>query len=477
MANVKVILRESIPSLGEAGDVDHREARPRAQFPDPAGQGLARDREQRPRDRAPEARRGRSRGARAEAARPSRRCRLESLLLEVTANVGEEGKLFGSVTVAQIAELIAAKGIELDRRKIQLDEPIKEIGEHIVPVRLHKDVVANLKVRVPRSSDRSGRIMPRPAHRRGGAVAQRRNQGSGGRRKPGRRRPRSAARSRSREGRPLGAAARQPGDPLGAHRGEAGRLLPSLPPAALPGDARAPGRERAGRPAHALRLPEPPEEARRDRRRWSSWPSIADYEATAANVIHHARIVRDHSIKRSLIRVATEIVEAGYEQGDRADHMLDAAESRIFEISRAKSHVTFRSLHDEMNDALNYVESLMARGGAAHGRADRLPRPRPGHRRPPARRAGDHRGAAQHGEDGARAQHRAQRGRRSRQEGGDLLARDDQALARAAPARLGGARRSHALPARLRLRRRQRAAREGRRARSRARTSGSTTAA
>jgi replicative DNA helicase len=94
---------------------------------------------------------------------------------------------------------------------------------------------------------------------------------------------------------------------------------------------------------------------------------IADYESTAANVIHHARIVREHSIKRSLIRVATEIVEAGYERGDRADHMLDAAESRIFEISRAKSQVTFRSLHDEMNDALNYVESLMARGGQLTG--------------------------------------------------------------------------------------------------------------
>ena len=94
---------------------------------------------------------------------------------------------------------------------------------------------------------------------------------------------------------------------------------------------------------------------------------IADFEATAANVIHHARIVREHAIKRSLIRVATEIVEAGYERGDRAGHMLDAAESRIFEISRARSQVTFRSLHDEMNDALNYVESLMARGGQLTG--------------------------------------------------------------------------------------------------------------
>jgi large subunit ribosomal protein L9 len=72
--------------------------------------------------------------------------RLESLLLEVRANVGEEGKLFGSVTVAQVAELIAAKGIELDRRKIQLDEPIKELGEHSVEIRLQGELTARVKV-------------------------------------------------------------------------------------------------------------------------------------------------------------------------------------------------------------------------------------------------------------------------------------------------------------------------------------------
>jgi replicative DNA helicase len=94
---------------------------------------------------------------------------------------------------------------------------------------------------------------------------------------------------------------------------------------------------------------------------------IADYEATAANVVQHARIVRDKSIKRGLIGVATEIVESGFDQSDRAEQLLDAAESKIFEIGQAKSRVTFSSLHDEMDDALNYVEGLMARGGELTG--------------------------------------------------------------------------------------------------------------
>jgi replicative DNA helicase len=94
---------------------------------------------------------------------------------------------------------------------------------------------------------------------------------------------------------------------------------------------------------------------------------ISDYEATAANVVQHARILRDKSIKRSLIAVATEIAEAGFEQADRADHLLDFAESKVFEIGQAKARVSFRRLHDEVDDALNYVEALMARGGELTG--------------------------------------------------------------------------------------------------------------
>jgi len=76
------------------------------------------------------------------------RDRLERVELEIAANAGEEGKLFGSVTAAQLAELLEARGFSIDRRKIQLDEPIKELGEHVVAIRLHRDVVARVTVKV-----------------------------------------------------------------------------------------------------------------------------------------------------------------------------------------------------------------------------------------------------------------------------------------------------------------------------------------
>ena len=73
---------------------------------------------------------GADRGQGREGARgPARRkARIEGSALEITAKVGEEGKLFGSVTAAQIAELLAARGVEIDRRKIELAEPIKDGG-------------------------------------------------------------------------------------------------------------------------------------------------------------------------------------------------------------------------------------------------------------------------------------------------------------------------------------------------------------
>jgi len=59
---------------------------------------------------------------------------------------GEHDQLFGSVTSGDIADAIAKKGINLDRRQIQLHEPLKTLGEFAVPVKLHKDVTAHLKV-------------------------------------------------------------------------------------------------------------------------------------------------------------------------------------------------------------------------------------------------------------------------------------------------------------------------------------------
>jgi large subunit ribosomal protein L9 len=62
--------------------------------------------------------------------------------------VGENDQLFGSVTSGDIADFLKAKGVELDKRKVHLDDPIKKLGEHVVAIKLHPEVSANLKVLV-----------------------------------------------------------------------------------------------------------------------------------------------------------------------------------------------------------------------------------------------------------------------------------------------------------------------------------------
>ncbi|MGB7264962.1 MAG: 50S ribosomal protein L9, partial [Terracidiphilus sp.] len=74
--------------------------------------------------------------------------KLEPLVLSFTRKTGEQGHLFGSVTSADIASELAAQGYEVDRRKIQLGDPIKSIGDFKVPVRLHREVTARVTVKV-----------------------------------------------------------------------------------------------------------------------------------------------------------------------------------------------------------------------------------------------------------------------------------------------------------------------------------------
>jgi large subunit ribosomal protein L9 len=76
--------------------------------------------------------------------------RLEGLALQTARQASEEGKLFGSVTAQDIADFLAENGVKIERRRIQLDEPIKALGEHSVAVRVHADVTASLKVTVVR---------------------------------------------------------------------------------------------------------------------------------------------------------------------------------------------------------------------------------------------------------------------------------------------------------------------------------------
>jgi large subunit ribosomal protein L9 len=74
--------------------------------------------------------------------------RLNALELQINRRVGENDQLYGSVTNADIAELLTSKGFEIDRRKILLPDPIKTLGSNTVPVKLHREVTAQLKVSV-----------------------------------------------------------------------------------------------------------------------------------------------------------------------------------------------------------------------------------------------------------------------------------------------------------------------------------------
>jgi replicative DNA helicase len=94
---------------------------------------------------------------------------------------------------------------------------------------------------------------------------------------------------------------------------------------------------------------------------------VADFAATAANVTHHAKLVRDKAVKRRLAAVAAEIVESAFEDQGNASELLDFAESRVFEVSKAQSRSSFQSLHDEMPGTFDYVEAIMNRGGELTG--------------------------------------------------------------------------------------------------------------
>jgi large subunit ribosomal protein L9 len=74
--------------------------------------------------------------------------RLAAVEIVIARRVGETDALYGSVTTSDIAEALTAKGFDVDRRKIQLAEPIKKVGDVNVPVKLHRDVTATIKVQV-----------------------------------------------------------------------------------------------------------------------------------------------------------------------------------------------------------------------------------------------------------------------------------------------------------------------------------------
>jgi large subunit ribosomal protein L9 len=147
MRHVKLILRESVPSLGEAGDLVDVKVGFARNYLLPKQKAILAT-EARVREIEHHKRVVMEKVVKEMKNLEAVRDRLQATPLEVAARVGEEGKLFGSVTAAQIAELLAEKGFDIERRKIALDEPIKEAGEHRVSIRLHRDVIAEVALTV-----------------------------------------------------------------------------------------------------------------------------------------------------------------------------------------------------------------------------------------------------------------------------------------------------------------------------------------
>ena len=84
--------------------------------------------------------------------------KISAVSLTVTAQVGKDDKMFGSVTVKDIVEGLAEHGFEVDRRRIQLAQPIKELGTFTVPVKLHRDVTASVSVMVVKKQEAASTV-------------------------------------------------------------------------------------------------------------------------------------------------------------------------------------------------------------------------------------------------------------------------------------------------------------------------------
>ena len=142
---MQVILREDVANLGEVGDIVTVKAGFARNFLLPRGLAVhASDRQKNQVEherRVIEAQVAKERsGAEAE------KSVLDSVVLTIEKSAGENEKLFGSVTAMEIEALLREQGHEVDRRRIQLGENIKALGEFEIPIKLHRDVAATIKV-------------------------------------------------------------------------------------------------------------------------------------------------------------------------------------------------------------------------------------------------------------------------------------------------------------------------------------------
>ncbi len=145
--NMKVILREDVPSLGKAGDVVEVKRGYGRNYLVPRKKAVLAT-EASLRHVEHEKSVALARKAKQKAAAGDVASRLEAVRLTIGRRVGEQDKLYGSVTAIDIAEALQAQGVQIDRRAIHLPEPIKALGDFEVEVRLHSEVVAKVKLSV-----------------------------------------------------------------------------------------------------------------------------------------------------------------------------------------------------------------------------------------------------------------------------------------------------------------------------------------
>lgn len=149
---MKVILKKSVTNLGDAGEVVSVKPGYGRNYLIPQGLAyLASEANMRRLEQERALLEERSKKDFLEARR--RASQLQDVSIVFEARAGDDGKLFGSVTGADVAERLNAEGgldFELDKRLVQLDEPIKALGDYVVPIRLHTDVTVEVEVKVER---------------------------------------------------------------------------------------------------------------------------------------------------------------------------------------------------------------------------------------------------------------------------------------------------------------------------------------
>ena len=142
---MQIILRERLENLGDAGEMVDVKPGYARNYLIPKGLAYEATPANVRRLEAERAAQGRRDSETLNEAR-QRAGAIEGVSLTFNARAGQEGKLFGSITNGDIADKLAEQGIQIDRRQIELDEPIKSLGVHNVPVRLHSQVRPEIKV-------------------------------------------------------------------------------------------------------------------------------------------------------------------------------------------------------------------------------------------------------------------------------------------------------------------------------------------